>query len=174
MKNKMKIFFYVLCFHIFIFNNLLANEKFNFDITEIEITENGNKFIGKKRGIITTDNGIELNANQFEYDKLKNILFAKGNVILKDTTNMSVIYTDNIIYYKNSEKIVTSAKSKLISDNIEIISNIFEYDKNNNTFVAKEKVEIKDKVNDIIILQNILLTIKTKKKFLQTAKLKQK
>ena len=172
MKNKMKIFFYVLCFHIFIFNNLLANEKFNFDITEIEIVENGNKFIGKKRGIITTDNGIELNANQFEYDKLKNILFAKGNVILKDTTNMSVIYTDNIIYYKNSEKIVTSAKSKLISDNIEIISNIFEYYKNNNTFVAKEKVEIKDKVNDVIIFAEHITYDKDKEEIFTNGKTK--
>ena len=151
MKNKMKIFFYVLLFHIFIFNNLQANEKFNFDITEIEIVDNGNKFVGKKRGIVTTDNGIELNADEFEYDKLENILFAKGNVILKDTVNMSVIYTDNIVYYKKLEKIVTSSKSKLISDNIEIISNIFEYYKNNNTFVAKQKVEIHDKINDVII-----------------------
>ncbi len=29
---------------------LMAIEQFNFDITEIEITDNGNKFIGKKRG----------------------------------------------------------------------------------------------------------------------------
>ena len=38
----------MFCAFHFIFNNLLANEKFNFDITEIEIVENGNKFIGKK------------------------------------------------------------------------------------------------------------------------------
>ena len=33
----------------FIFFNAVGEEQFNFNVTEIEIIENGNKFIGKKR-----------------------------------------------------------------------------------------------------------------------------
>ena len=44
-----------------------AEEQFNFDITEIEILENGNLFKGIKRGTITSNNGIIINADYFEY-----------------------------------------------------------------------------------------------------------
>ena len=58
--------------------SLANSEEFNFDITEVEITENGNKFKGIKRGTITVDNGIIIKANEFNYDKIKNILNTKG------------------------------------------------------------------------------------------------
>ena len=38
--------------------NVQSSEQFNFDITEIEILENGQKFIGTKRGEISTNNNI--------------------------------------------------------------------------------------------------------------------
>ena len=40
-------FISVLFFCLF-FYNAYSSEQFNFDVTEIEITENGNKFKGKK------------------------------------------------------------------------------------------------------------------------------
>ena len=43
-----------------------------------EILENGNKYKGKKRGIITSDSGVIVEADQFEYDKKINILNASG------------------------------------------------------------------------------------------------
>ena len=47
MKNKMLklILTSVFCLIAFFAN---SQEQFNFDVTEIEITENGNKFKGKK------------------------------------------------------------------------------------------------------------------------------
>ena len=51
MINKSKIiliiFFTFFCFYS---NFLFASEIFNFDVKEVEIKENGNKFIGKKGG----------------------------------------------------------------------------------------------------------------------------
>ena len=46
-------------------------------MSEIIILENGNKFIGKNKGTITSDNGIIINADEFEYDKKLNILKVK-------------------------------------------------------------------------------------------------
>ena len=49
--------------------NAHSNEQFNFDVTEILIIDNGNKFIGKNKGTITSNSGVIIDANQFEYDK---------------------------------------------------------------------------------------------------------
>ena len=86
MKNNIFILIFFIFFNLYSLT-VHAGEQFNFNVTEIEILENGNKFKGTKRGKITTDNGIVLDANTFEYDKATNILNAKGNVILKDTIN---------------------------------------------------------------------------------------
>ena len=75
MINKFKII--LLTILIFYSSNLFGQEQFNFDVTEIEIKENGNKFIGLKRGTITTDNGINIDADNFIYDKIPNILNVK-------------------------------------------------------------------------------------------------
>ena len=86
MKNNIYILILLIFFSTYS-SWIYAGEQFNFDVTEIEIFEKGNKFKGTKRGTITTDNGIVLDADTFEYDKTKNVLNAKGNVILKDLNN---------------------------------------------------------------------------------------
>jgi len=86
MKSNIFKIILILILNLFI-QNICYSDQFNFDVTEIEITENGNKFIGKKRGLITTDDGIEIDANQFEYDKKLNILNAEGNVKISDNIN---------------------------------------------------------------------------------------
>ena len=48
-------------------NNSFSNDQFNFNVTELEITENGNKVKGFKRGTITTDDGIKFDADEFDY-----------------------------------------------------------------------------------------------------------
>ena len=45
MKNK---FFVLIVIINLISSVLFANEQFNFNVTEVEIQENGNKFFGKK------------------------------------------------------------------------------------------------------------------------------
>ena len=99
MKNKLFIIFIVL-FSNSIFFKALGAEAFNFDVTEIQILENGNKFIGTKRGKITSSNGIIIKADQFEYDKSLNILNAKGNVEILDKINKYLITTNDITYEK--------------------------------------------------------------------------
>ena len=82
MINKLIVLFLII-FNLSIFNTY-SNDQINFDVTEIEILDGGNKIIGKNRGTITTNNGVTIEANNFEFDKIKNILQAKGNVKIKD------------------------------------------------------------------------------------------
>ena len=65
MKNKKINILSNILFLLLICINVNASEQFNFDVTEIEISENGNKFVGKKRGTISTNNGIIIKANEF-------------------------------------------------------------------------------------------------------------
>ena len=149
MLNKFKI----LIFIIFIFqsNILLAQDQFNFDVTEIEIKENGNKFFGLKRGTITTDSGLVINADRFIYDKILNILDAQGNVKIIDKFNNHTIYTNKITYLKNDEIIFTKGDSKAVNDNTVILAQEFKYLKKTNLLIAKNKVTINDPDEDIVI-----------------------
>ena len=61
------------------------SNQFNFNVTEIEILNNGNLIKGLKRGTINTDTGIIIKADEFIYDKITNILNAYGNIVIEDT-----------------------------------------------------------------------------------------
>ena len=55
MKNNLNK---IIIFTFFLFiSNVYSSEQFNFDVTEVQILENGNKFVGTKRGLITTNKG---------------------------------------------------------------------------------------------------------------------
>ena len=149
MLNKFKILIFIL--FIFQFNILQAQDQFNFDVTEIEIKENGNKFFGLKRGSITTDSGLVINADKFIYDKIPNILDAQGNVKIIDKFNNHTIYTNKITYLKNDEIIFTKGDSKAVNDNTVILAQEFKYLKKTNLLIAKNKVTIDDPDEDIVI-----------------------
>ena len=118
MKNKIIIIFLVI-FNLITFNSF-SEDQINFDVSEIEIIDGGNKIIGKNKGVITTDNGITIEADEFEFDKIENFLKAKGNIFIKDQLNNFNLSAQNISYDKNKEKIVIKGKAKaLIDDNYE-------------------------------------------------------
>ena len=102
MKNKLFIIFIILFFNSAFFK-AYGTDAFNFDITEIQISENGNKFIGSKRGTIKSEDGILIKADQFEYDKKLNILNANGNVEISDLINKYIITTNSVTYKKEDE-----------------------------------------------------------------------
>ena len=81
MKNKLNNIFLVLIFNI-LFLNYVTAEEFNFNITELQITESGNLITGIKGGTVTTrNNEIIITAENFKYNKLSTLLEAEGNVV---------------------------------------------------------------------------------------------
>ena len=154
MKNRfILISFFSIVFSVLNFSILTA-EQFNFDVTEMIISENGNKVYGYKKGTIKTDNGIIITADEFEYDKILNVLIAKGNVRAEDTIKNLNINSNAIIYEKNDEKILSKGNSKATYEDITINADEFEYDKNSNILNAKGKVKIEDVVKNYIIYGN--------------------
>ena len=91
MKNKIFIYLtFILSF--LIHQETKSNEQFNFDVKEILITDNGNKFIGTERGKIISNTGLIITANKFEYDKKLNLLNASGNVEVHDKKQLFYIF----------------------------------------------------------------------------------
>ena len=115
MINKTLIFFSIL-FHLITFN-LYGNEQISFDVTEIEILDGGNKIIGKNRGIINSNEEITIEADEFEFDKKKNTLKAKGNISIIDRINGYNFSAQEIIYNINQERIELKGKAEATIDN---------------------------------------------------------
>src|SRR6056300_1171845 len=100
MKNKILYIFLYFFLSNFLYFNSYSAEQFNFDITEIEITNEGNIIKGIKKGTVKTNNRVIINANNFVYNKLLNILTANGNVEIIDLNKNIKIYSEEAIYIK--------------------------------------------------------------------------
>lgn len=107
MINKINTSFILSIIFLFISFSAKADDQFNFNITEIEILENGNKIIGSKRGEIISNDGIIINADSFVYNKKENTLIANGNVEVIDKINDYKILSEEINYDKKDETIYT-------------------------------------------------------------------
>jgi len=152
MKNKIYNFFIIIFISSFFSLTSYSIEQFNFDVTNIEILENGNLFKGTDKGIIKSDNGIIINADNFEYNHALNILNANGNVKIEDTVQDYIIFAEDITYLKNQEKILTKNNSRAIYQKGKTINaNNFEYNKKLNILNANGNVKIEDNVQDYVI-----------------------
>ena len=150
MKSNILYFTKIIILSLITINSSIAVEIFNFDVTEIEIKENGNKFIGKKGGIAKTNDGTSIKAENFNYDKINNILIATGNVEIIDQDDEITIFSDKITYLKNKEIIYTEKNSKAININFEIDADQFRYNKTTNVLNANGTVKILNIKDDYI------------------------
>ena len=110
MKNKFIITFFLILLNLNSSKIVLA-EEFIFEISNIEITDNGNIYKGKNRGKIITDTQLELVSDNFEYIKKTNQLKAEGRVQLFDLMNNISISAETILYFKDKNKISSIGKT---------------------------------------------------------------
>ncbi|MDB4193141.1 organic solvent tolerance protein [Candidatus Pelagibacter sp.] len=167
MKNKFKIKILIIIFFIKVFFPAFA-EDFNFNVTEVQVYQNGNLIKGIKGGKVTSgDNNIEITADNFEYNKLTTLLEAEGNVKLLDKSANVIIESNEVFYLKNKEEIYTKGKSKATSGvNFQIdAENYFKYNKLTTLLEASGKVIINDKQKNTIIKSNEIFYLKSKEKF---------
>ena len=142
MKNKI-IFIILMIFNSFFFN-AYSNDQINFDVSEIEILDGGDRIIGKKRGTITTNDGITIEADEFEFNKTKNTLKAQGNIKIKDQPNDYSFSAQKIFYDKKIEKIFIEGNSEAL------VESNFEFQTKNITILRNEMM-ISSDVGGIIL-----------------------
>jgi LPS-assembly protein len=145
MKNKIILILIVFIFYI---NSSLlkANEEFDFNVTEVEITNDGNFFKGLKRGVATTKNNETIiTADTFEYDKITNILIAKGDVIIEDKIKNYIIKSGHITYFKNEERIFSRGKTNAVLESkYKVSSSDITLDRNLDILKSNKKTVIID------------------------------
>ena len=151
MRNKLKNYIFVFFCFFLLSKNVYANEPFVFNVTEIEILEDGNKIYGYKGGTAISEDGSTITAKNFFYNKLTNILETSGNVKYLDKIKNIIITADKAIYLKNEEKIFTIGNSKAVNENNTITATDLEYDKINNIFEAKKNAVVTDLQKDTTI-----------------------
>ena len=172
MKNKFNNLLFILICFTFLSKNINADEPFIFDITEIEILDNGNQINGFKGGTATSKDGSTITAENFFYNKLTNILETTGNVKYKDKIKNIIISTDKAIYLKNEEKIFTIGNSKAINESNTITASNLEYDKIKNIFEAKKNAVVIDFEKDTTIYADEISYFKNNEKIFTKGKTK--
>ena len=156
MKNKFITLFLIFTLNLSYFNITVADE-FNFNTTELQISENGNIIKGVDGGIVTTrNNEIVITADKFKYNKLTTLLEAKGNVRLVDKIADVIIESNEVFYLKNKDEIYTKGKSKALNGtDIQIDADqFFRYNRLTALLEAKGNVRLVDKIADVIIESN--------------------
>ena len=142
MKNK----FITIITIYFVLINFSFSQEFIFKTKKIEITENG-KFINATSGkAVSGDGDLEISADEFKYDKSKNILntYGNGSVLIK-SQNLEIFFNTSIIDQNNSI-IKANGNVKILDkkDNLEIISESIFYDLNQNYIKSDSKTNIRD------------------------------
>ena len=154
MKNKFVTFFLILLFSLSNLNQVLA-EEFIFEISDLDIIDNGNVYKGNNRGTIRTNNQLELISNNFEYLKKINRLEANGDVQLFDLNNDITINAQQIFYFKNEEKIFTLGKTLIkVSDKYDIEGYDLTFLRDKLILSSKKKGVITDSESNIYKLEN--------------------
>ncbi len=166
MKNKSAIILFLSILGLNFFYSV-SSDEFNFDITELQITESGNIIKGINGGIVTSKNNeIVITADNFKYNKLTTLLEAEGSVKLVDKIADIIIESSEIFYLKNKEEIYTKGKSKALNGaNIQIdVDQYFKYNKLTSLLEAKGNVKLDDKDKNITIYTNEITYLINKEK----------
>ena len=161
MKNKLK--FLISIFFLYISQvNVCAVEDFVFESKSIEIENDGN-IIAKDRVKVITSDGLEIFADNSEYNKNTKILELKSNVKILDKIQNFEISSDNIVYDKLLEKIISKTNTKIEIDNSHILlgKNII-FLRSILKIQSNETSTIKDKFNNVIKLNGFDYSIKDK------------
>ena len=161
MKNKFK--FLISIFFLYISEvNTFAIEDFVFESKSIEIEKDGN-IIAKDRVKAITSDGLEIFADKSKYNKNTKILKLESNVKILDKIQNFEIRSDNIIYDKLLEKIISKTKTKIkINDTYVLSGENIVFFRSKMKIQSKESSIIKDKFNNVIKLNGFDYSIKTK------------
>jgi|TARA_B110000238_G_scaffold197007_1_gene238774 LPS-assembly protein len=132
------------------FVGLTIADEFIFEVSEIEVTNNGNTYRGINKGKIITENKIEITSDNFEYLKEINQLEAYGNAQIFDPTNDIKINAKKIFYLKNKEIIYTVGKTLVkISTKYNIEGYDLKFFRNKMILSSLKKAVIKDNLNNV-------------------------
>ena len=159
MKNKFLKIFSILILSFSFFETIFADE-FIFNVSELQVSDNGNIYNGVNKGKITTASGVEITSDNFEYLKVTNRLQAFGNAQLYDVKEDITINAEQIFYLKDKEIIYTVGKTFIkISNTHDIEGDDIKFFKNEMILSSSKKAIIKDYENTVYKLDEFEYSI---------------
>ncbi len=160
MKNRYLL--YLFFFYISFFNTShVVADEFEFNVSEIILSDNGNIIETKKGTAKSLIDGINIDADTFLYNKSTSILTALGDVNITSIRNDYLIKTQSIIY-NTVKKEISSQDNTLINDtqgNL-VKAQAFLLNLNNDVLKIKE-VEMINLQTNIIKLDTAYINLST-------------
>ena len=154
MKNNFikTLLVFILCFNI---NNYVKSQELIFQSDTIEVKNDGN-IIEAKNGVeIQGIDNIKINANNSLYNNLSSELLLKDKVVFYDSEKNIKITTNEILYKKKIEKIISRGKTQIqLASDYKIISENIEYLKKENIIQSSSKTILLDKFNNQVNVSN--------------------
>ena len=174
MKNNFKLIIFYLFLSLIVSSNISSSQVINFNVSEVEITDNGDIMKGYNGGQVTTNNGVKIKAQTFEYIKSKSLLQASGGVNFKDENKNINIRADKVLYFKDEGKLNASGNVFVIDNNkkLNISANKILYFENKGEIIASGKVKINDLQTDLKINADEIAYFKNQEKIIATGKVK--
>ena len=169
MKNKLKKILFILFINLFISSYLIA-EEINFEANSIELIDKDRRIIAKKN--IKIFNGKEIiYADEMDYDKVDQIIKAKGNIRIENSEQNIKIFSDELIYFKNQERIILNKNVKInYYEKLSFNTNEIVYDRNKKQIIVDDISNFEDNFGNKItsakskfLLNERLLKIKSVK-----------
>ena len=145
MKKKFKLL--ILFLYIFLASQInLFSDEFYFEGEEIEILEEGNRLISEKGVKITTNDGLIIESNKFDYDKIKSELVLSDNVVITDKKKNITIKTNQIKYFKEKEILISDEYTEVdLNKEYSLKSEKINFDRNKGILSSNHNTSIIDK-----------------------------
>jgi len=156
----------------FFYNKITNILKTNGDVKYVDITNNiivtSDKatYFKNDEKVYAVGNAKAISENNtitasiLEYDKINNIFKAKNDAIIKDIKKDTIIYADEITYFKNDEKIFTQGKTKALIEKKYIFnSENVTYLKNTAKLFSPKKSTVEDDNGNFYKLDNFFYNI---------------
>jgi LPS-assembly protein len=158
MKNK--FFFTFLCVFLFVLSNVSGNE-ITFETEKIEILDNGNR-VKSYQGIAnSTDHGLTIEADNFDYNKVNSILVASQDAVALLNEKNIIINANKFIYNKDLSKLSAIGNVEVYdtNNNISLISDKMLYHIDLNKIISESPSRIKDELGNLFLSQNFIYTL---------------
>ena len=161
MKNRIKKLIFILIINFFVISNVLS-EEIKFEANTIELVDKDERIIAKKNVKIYNE-GETIYADEMDYDKSKQIINAKGNIIIDNLNENIKIYSEELTYLKNIEKIILTKNEKIkFEDKFLFNTNKVVYDKISDEIIVDSVSSFEDLIGNKISSNNSKYLLKKK------------
>ncbi len=156
MKNNLLV---KLCL-IFCFCNISFADQFTFEVSKINIADDGNLLFGTDGKAISSDKNLEIIGKNFEYNKNLNLLNVNEGEIFIKSDNLKIEF-NKLIIDENNQIIRAEENVKIYDYNNKFVidSEIIIYDRTKNLIKSPANSNITDNFNNIFKTEKFVYEI---------------